>query len=449
MEYLRPLVHDLLRAEKHEMVFEILDMHYARAQTMADFDVLGSLSLKAEHRKLYLKCAEAGYAMAESTIQKYLARTNLYKAYNAMNYPEKAMFYIRMNLSLDPNDFETLCQEAFTYSLMGNKDKGDAMLLEILKKHPDKEDKLRSTLSGLHLREGRTAKGILSFLNSDNIKSNLFTERLGMRLWDGLVRPGQTIYVEGAGGIGDEIINIRFFDKLRAFGMRPILYSSWHKYRGDTVDLFRRHGYEVITDAYTIDPRAYWCPMLHLPGFMNLTEADLWNGPYLTPQKDPSVDLGKKRKLRIGIKCSGNPYFSQNEYRVIPVHKMLDYLPGPDEAEIYYIDKSDKPEGVESLSDRINSWEDTLDILDQMDLVVSSCTSIVHASGAMGKPTMVIVPIVEYYVWTTTSKTTRSPWYGDNFFVFKQTKLRSWDEPLEKMREYVNTFMNGGELVHG
>jgi hypothetical protein len=89
------------------------------------------------------------------------------------------------------------------------------------------------------------------------------------------------------------------------------------------------------------------------------------------------------------------------------------------------------------MKDKLDTWEDTLDYIDQMDVIVSSCTSIVHASGAIGKTTCVIVPIAEYYVWTSSRRDDHTPWYGDNFYVMKQKKLRSWHEPLQKMNKLV------------
>jgi hypothetical protein len=83
----------------------------------------------------------------------------------------------------------------------------------------------------------------------------------------------------------------------------------------------------------------------------------------------------------------------------------------------------------------LNGWEDTLDFIDQMDCIVSSCTSLVHAAGAMGKTTFVIVPIAEYYIWTSSSKTTKSPWYGDNVTLLRQEKPRCWKAPLDKLRK--------------
>jgi len=430
---LKPVVMDLLRQEKRKIAFEILDLYFNRAESIADFDTLGYLALKAEYRDLYLKCAEAAYTRAENPQQLYIARANLYKAYNALNRPDDALFYINLNLSITPDDFETLTQRAFNIALKGDRKTSEEILLKLVEQHPERAEDMRSALSGKALREGKTAEGILAFLGTFKPKSGKFDDALKMQRWTGAVQPGRSIYIEGEGGIGDEIINIRFFKHLKDLGMRPILYSSWSKYREDTVNLFRRNGFEVITETYSINRKELWAPLMSLPGYLNLNEDKLWYGTYLKPLNNPKNKI-VSNKFKIGIKCSGNPYFSQDEYRKIPIDEMLQYLPA--DAEIYYIDKEavNKP-GVTDLSSRIESWEDTLDLIEQMDCIVSSCTSLVHAAGAIGKTTFVIVPIAEYYIWSTSSKTTRSPWYGENFQVHKQTKVRSWAEPLNNVRE--------------
>jgi hypothetical protein len=438
-EDLKPIIMDLLYHERRSTAWELLDFYFPRAKTIADFDTLGYLSLKAEHRQLYLKCAEAAYASAENSSQLYIARSNLYKAYNALNKPDLALFYIDLNLKITPDDFETLTQKAFNIALKGDRHTSEHMLLMLLEKHPDKLEHMQSALSGRKLRSGNLAQGILSFLGTFKPQSGKFDQVLKMKRWTGTIQPGRTIYVEGEGGIGDEIINIRFFEHIKELGMRPILYSAWNKYRADTVTLFRRHGHEVITETHSIDRRELWAPMMSLPGYLNLTESQLWRAPYLHAQKSPLNHIHSS-KFKIGIKCSGNPYFSQDEYRKIPLQKMLEYL--PDHAEIYYLDKEPVThDRVINMNDRINTWEDTLDFIDQMDCVVSSCTSLVHAAGAMGKTTFVIVPIAEYYIWSTSSCTTHSPWYGENFQVHKQTQVGSWDEPLVQVASQLKTVL--------
>jgi hypothetical protein len=425
-----PVLTDLLKQNQRSTVFSILELYFPQARTMADFDALGKLSLESDHRQMYLKCAEAAYSIAETTEQLYIARANLYKAYNVMNQPELALFYIGLNLQITPNDFETLTQQAFNIALLGDRATSEAQLEKLAQQYPEHSVAMRNALSGKMLRSGQLADGVIAFMESLKPTSHRFEKQLGMKKWNGVTQPGKTIYIDGEGGIGDEIINIRFFHKLSQRGMRPVLYSSWGEYKGDTVGLFRRNGFEVITSTYTIDTSQVWCPMMSLPGYLNLSESDLWSGPYLTPQRLPKNKL-KSKKFKIGIKCSGNPYFAQDEYRKIPLELMLQYL--PDTAEIYYIDKEEGHSNLIDLAPKINSWEDTLDFIDQMDCIVSSCTSLVHAAGAIGKTTHVIVPIAEYYIWSTSRRDTTTPWYGDNFQVHKQTKPRDWHEPLYQM----------------
>jgi len=431
-QHLKHTVLDLIKDDQRDLAWELIDHYYKKAHSLEHFDVLGYVSLKAEKRETYLKCAEAAYSMAETPEQKFNARSNLYKAYNTMNRPDDALFYIEQNLLIQPDDFETLCQKAFNTSLKGEKEEAEKMLMDLAVKNPDKANKLEAAFAGKHLREGRTAKGILAFVETFKSKNRLFQETLNMKRWNGIVVPGKTLYVDAEGGIGDQIINIRFFDRVKSLGMDPVLVSSDSKYYKDINGIFRRHSYEVLTDTLLIDREQYWVPMLSLPGYLNLDESKLWFGTYLKPVNNPKNKI-ESNKFKIGIKCSGNPYFAQDEYRKIPLEKMLEYL--PKEAEIYYIDtESADNERVINLSSKINSWEDTLDLINQMDCIVSSCTSLVHAAGAIGKTTFVSVPIAEYYIWTTTRKDTSNPWYGNNFQVHKQTKVRNWDEPLKNIR---------------
>jgi hypothetical protein len=175
--------------------------------------------------------------------------------------------------------------------------------------------------------------------------------------------------------------------------------------------------------------------MMSLPGYLGLTEKHLWSGPYITPLRQEKNRLDDA-KFKIGIKVSGNPWFEQDVYRKIPINEMLASL--PKDASVYYIDTDKEYEGTISLKNRIESWEDTLDFIDQMDIIVSSCTSLVHAAGAMGKETIVVTPIAEYYVWTSTRTDNSTPWYGDNFKVIKQTEVGSWKEPLDQVSAILN-----------
>ena len=440
IEYIKPVIMDLINCDERQKAWDLIDFYLSHAKTLSDYDALGYAALKSDKRDTYLQCAEATYALANTSEMLYNTRINLYKAYNMMNYPEKALYYVNQNLSMNPDDFDALCQRSANLSLMGFKEESEKTIDSLIQKFPDRAKDLEVMLCGRYLRNGELSKGMFAFLGKYKGKG-IFSDTLRMKQWDGIARPGKTIYVDGEGGIGDEIINIRFFGHLKKLGMRPILYSVG-KYRKDTDNLFKRHGHEVINDTYSIDTRCSWVPLMSLPAYLDLTEDDLWTGTYLKPLRNPKNNLlpSLDNKIKIGIKCSGNPYFAQDEYRKIQIETMLAYL--PEDAEIYYIDKelNSHPRLI-NLCDRINSWEDTLDFIDQMDYIVSTCTSLVHAAGAIGKTTFVAVPIAEYYIWTTSRKDNSSPWYGENFHVMKQTKLRDWNEPLSQIQKKVKELM--------
>jgi len=428
---------NLLNSDKRQAAFELLDHFFEQATSLEEFDVLGSLALKTEYRDLHLKCAERAHAVALTTEQKRSSRTNLISAYNTMNQPEKALFYIELQLKQTPEDFNTLCHKAANISLLGDKDTAESLIQSLIDKYPDKRIDLEAMLSGKYLRSGQLVKGIQSFVEAYKPTHKLFETQLHMKRWDGIARPGRTVYVDGEGGIGDEIINIRFFKHIQDLGMKPVLCSPNTKYYKDKNALFRRHGIEILSESFSIDRKQFWVPMMSLPAVLNLTEEGLWRGTYLYPIKNKKIE---SKKFKIGIKCSGNPYFAQDEYRKIPLDLMLSYL--PEDAEIYYIDKLkvNHPRVID-LADHIGDWEDTLDIIDSMDCIVSSCTSLVHAAGAIGKTTFVAVPIAEYYIWTTSRRDNSSPWYGANFHVMKQKQLRDWNQPLSEINNKLQALM--------
>lgn len=436
--HLKTTILDLLKDDNKELAWKLIDHYYKKSTEIIHFDILGYVSLKAHKRDTYLKCAEAAYSLAKTPDQLYKARSNLYKAYNTMNYPEKALFYVEQNLKINPNDVEGLCNKAFNLSLMGNKEAAENLLINLIKKNPQDIEKFQAAFAGKHLREGRTAKGILAFLESYKPKNKLFETHLNMNRWKGEITPGRKLYVNIEGGLGDQIINIRFFDKLKSLGMHPILVSESSRYYTDINRTFRRHGYDIITDTVVIDRKESWAHMMSLPGYLNLTEDELWDGPYITPIRNPKNKLAGT-KPKIGIKCSGNPYFDQDEYRKIPIESIMKIL--PTNSDIYYIDNEKEYDCTINLKSKIQSWEDTLDFIDQMDCIVSSCTSLVHAAGAMGKTTFVAVPIAEYYTWSSTRTDGSSPWYGDNFYVAKQKKVRNWEEPLSEIETRIKSFL--------
>lgn len=439
-EHIEVVVKNLIDAQRQDIAFPLLEYYFDRCIDITDFDFIGSLSLKYTYPDLAVKCAERSHSLAFTSNELYAARSNLYKAYHSANEPEKALFYAGINLEKTPDDFETKLSYAEYLKSNGKRSLAEEIVDELSRRN-DLSQKQKETLwtSDTHktLRSGQTALGIKKYLHTDKDKTTVFDLR-GMKRWNGVIVPGSKIYINAEGGFGDEIINIRFFDHLKRFGMEPILFSNLERHDLDLI--FCRNHYRVITQEFMIEKNVPWEYLMQLPVSLGVSENNLWQGPYLKAKRNPKNDLGPKKHFRVGIKCNGNQHFARDTYRSIPINEILSVL--PKDVDIYYIDTEQTDDRTICLKDRIRSWDDTFDFIDQMDLVISSCTSIVHASGAMRIPTIVYVPILEYYIWTSSRTDNSTPWYGENFYVYKQTEPRSWKKPIKDSRKAIYTVMN-------
>ena len=76
-----------------------------------------------------------------------------------------------------------------------------------------------------------------------------------------------------------------------------------------------------------------------------------------------------------------------------------------------------------------------------MDYVITSCTSVLHASAIVGTETLALVPISAYFTWVSPTTEGRpentSIWYDDNLKVFRQVTPNSWEEPLSELGKYL------------
>lgn len=415
---LKQICNDLLNQNKNSIVFDLLDFYFPFANCIEDINLLGEISVRASHSKMFLECAKVLYSIAPS----FESRTNLYLAYKKMNYPEEALKLIDENLKERPKDFSLLLNQAFTTTLLGEGKKAYDMMRKLKAKTDGDVRNLRYGLSTEKIEQGNIIEGLRDF--HESFYSNPYSHEK----WNG---KSNRVCVIGEGGIGDEIINIRFFHHLKERNINAMYFTRNVELRS----LFARHEIQTVSEVPTDIP---WINSSVLPSYLKLKEKDLWYGNYLQPLRKYKTRL-TGNKIRIGIKCNGNPYFSQDIYRRIPIEEMLKHIPRS-KFEIYYLDKEKTHIGVHNMKDYLNTWEETLDIIDQLHIIVSSCTSLPHVSGAMGKPTIVLAPIMPYYTWTSTRTDGTTPWYGNHLNICYQTKVRDWYQPLQQMSNLIAKF---------
>ena len=147
-------------------------------------------------------------------------------------------------------------------------------------------------------------------------------------------------------------------------------------------------------------------------------------------------------KLNIGLRWQGNPEYDQDLHRSIDIEQLYNIINTNDNS-LFSLQRDTGLEylntlsNIKDLSKDLNTWEDTLGIISNMDIIITSCTSIAHAAAALGKRTFIIVPISAYYIYCN-SWGELTPWYGDNVTILRQIKPRCWNAPINRLNELLS-----------
>lgn len=249
---------------------------------------------------------------------------------------------------------------------------------------------------------------------------------------------GKSIIVSLEGGFGDEIIHARFATSFKKQGAKAVYVAA----APELVSVFERiEGVDKVilrNQAHTV-PHDYWVPGFSAGWVAGHTFEDFPNDPYLTPRPE-SVEVWKtminSEKIKVGIRWAGNPKFEHQQFRKFPENFITNLAKYP-ELQVYSLQRDHNliqlPEGVMDLQHFLLSWEDTMAAIANLDIVITSCTSIAHLAAAMGKETWVLVPILPYHTWTPGSPESNTSPYYKCVKLFRQKNPKNWNEPFQEL----------------
>ena len=427
-----------------QLTYELLEAFGKRAEIFSQYDEISKIFFELKNLPKAIEYGEKTLHKATTTEEKYITSKNLINAYNQFNYPEKAITQIEKCKKITPNDPELLFEETSSYSQLGQLEKAHKLLFNLSKRTdlPEEiEKKVHHNLSGYYFHNDDLPKALEHFL-IETEKEAYKNIKLSFQKWNGMITPNQTIVIDANCGAGDEIMHIRFMKNLKVLGMRPI----WATTRKHLADIFNHNGFESVCvwDKPEYPENARWVYALALPYYLQLSVQDLGQESYLhpLPEKEKQYSyLQKDDKYKIGMFWNSDSGFEQAHFRSVNFFDLFNVV-GKPEYSLYSLQMSDNPvpdsckRNIKEFHSKDREFADTFSIINPMDLVITSCTSIAHIAASMGKEVCVFVPIMEYYAWT--SSTGKSWWYGDNVHLFRQKKPRNWDAPLQQLREFLN-----------
>ena len=294
-------------------------------------------------------------------------------------------------------------------SLRGNFTKAETILREYSALVPE-DPRPKFNLGWYELSRGNIHEGfdLLNYGRWCNAFGNPAL-KAGTPLWNG--ETGATILFNSEGGLGDQIISIRYVKQLAEHSKVIVACDP------SLMPLFSRiNGVSAVvaSDGARYMYHTHWIPAMSAPFIIG----NIPDEPYIPCNLNPI-------KGRIGVKFFGNPEFSHEEYRQFPKKLLIDLTKKfPNNAWVnLQREGMEIPKWFEQPS--LATWDDTIKVLEGLELVITSCTSIAHLSGAMGIPTWVIVPILPYYIWAEPE----TRWYK-TVKIFRQEKFSKWKAPF-------------------
>ena len=243
---------------------------------------------------------------------------------------------------------------------------------------------------------------------------------------------GKTLLVWHEQGHGDTIQFCRYVKELISLGIKVILEVQM-PLKALIENAFPKCL--VITDGSKLAGIAYQIPVMSLPLlFIKNTHKFFLAEPYLKPSIEKSITWKNKlnltnEKINIGLAISGNAKQGNDKNRCIGIDFFEPLLI---QANLFLIQKeireTDKhfiknhPE-IKYLGNEISTFEDSAAIVDDMDVIISVCTSLAHLSGALGKRTLVLLPWCPDWRWLLNCS--NSPWYP-SVKLFRQPTFGDW-----------------------
>jgi hypothetical protein len=268
--------------------------------------------------------------------------------------------------------------------------------------------------------------------------------------WDGVAAPGGRVLLYAEQGLGDTIHFARFAHAVAATGRTVIL-----EVQPTLVGLLKSMpGIDVIGQGDALPHFDCHLPLMSVPHVLGIgaesipaCTAYLMVDPACTALWSPRL---ARDAFNVGIAWQGNPKSPADHGRSIPLRAFhpLSAVPG---VRLVCLQKND---GIEQLDDlpagmtvmtlgepyEAGTFEDTAAVMMNLDLVITSDTSVAHLAGALGRPTWIVLKLVPDWRWMMDRED--CPWYP-TARLFRQRRRGDWDETLTRVAQALRALVRG------
>jgi Tfp pilus assembly protein PilF len=268
--------------------------------------------------------------------------------------------------------------------------------------------------------------------------------------WTGQELRDRTILLYSEQGLGDTIHFVRFAKILKERGARTIL----HMQPALLALLQGCQGIDaIVPNSWSVShPFDYHCSLVDVADVLGIRLETIPSAvPYITVRENLVAywrsQLNKllpPSKMRVGLVWQGNADHQADMFRSFALRELeplcdlegvqlisLQFGKGSEQIRDW---KGSKPIHVlpDNLDQSSGAFMDTAAILQQLDWVVTSDTSMAHLAGALARPTMVMLGYTPDWRWLQNRDD--SPWYP-TLKLFRQSRVGDWHSVATQVRD--------------
>lgn len=268
--------------------------------------------------------------------------------------------------------------------------------------------------------------------------------------WQGEDLSGKTILVYEEQGFGDTILCSRYIPLIKQRGGRVMLECKKALHR-----LFANiEGLDaLVAETPAAGSYDYHVPMMSLPGIFKTDETNIPTCATLTAAPEVPAEAARllalgEGKLRVGIVWSGSLTFGRNRKRAVSLERFLP-LAGIPGVQCYSLQKGPcekdlAEQGAEGLilplGAHVDDFADTAAVLQQLDLIIMTDSSVAHLAASLGRPVWNLLGSFAYWLYLHDRED--SPWYP-TMKLFRQQKPGDWDGVFEKVERELKKLVSG------
>lgn len=359
---------------------------------------------------------------------------------------EESVQWLRSAVEQKPDCGEAWCNLGNTLGDLGEIDEAMRCYRKAILIKPDYTQARLNRAIGL-LRQEKFDDGWVEYEWRYKLKE-CPRRQFGKPRWDGFSLADRVLLLHAEQGFGDTLQMVRYASYLKNQGSKVVLECQ-----KALIPLLTENGVadQIVALGDKIPDFDLHLPLMSAPSVLHPELGFLEeNVPYLRPKAELVEKWGEVLHQysgrRIGIFWQGNPNFKQDRFRSVSLESYQPLFDMPDTHIVSLqkgvgVEQIDTFQGgqlirLEGMDEQGGAFMDSAAIMQHLDLVVTSDSSIVHLAGAMGIRTCLLLPFAADWRWFL--ERPDSPWYP-SLKLFRKSKAGQWKDVVEHVVEWIES----------